>query len=131
MSAAISLRQPWAWLMVNGFKNIENRSRRTSYRGTILVHSGLTADEDCYAFLRTTFPKLREIVPLVRDLPRGGIVGQFDIIDCVNHSTSDWFFGPWGYVVRNAKPLPFVKCRGSVTIPFDVPDDLVKGLHSY
>jgi hypothetical protein len=118
---AISLKQPWAWLMVNGFKDIENRDRRTNFRGTILVHAGKSIDEDCYAFVHMTFPAIRRLMPLVRDLPRGGIVGQFDIIDCVDNSLSPWFFGPWGYVVRDPKPLSLVACRGSITIPFDVP----------
>lgn len=125
---AISLKQPWAWLMVNGHKDIENRDRRTGYRGPILVHASQAIDEDCYAFVRTRFPRVREIMPTIRDLKRGGVVGQFDIIDCVDNHPSDWFFGKFGYVVRNAKPLPFVKCRGAVTIPFDIPDDLLSAL---
>ncbi|HDU8694716.1 TPA: ASCH domain-containing protein, partial [Morganella morganii subsp. morganii] len=36
---AISIRQPWAWLIVNGHKDIENRSWRTKYRGQVLVHA--------------------------------------------------------------------------------------------
>ena len=29
----LSVRQPWAWLIVAGHKDIENRKWRTSYRG--------------------------------------------------------------------------------------------------
>ena len=32
----IVVRQPWAWLIVNGFKDIENRSWMTRYRGSEL-----------------------------------------------------------------------------------------------
>jgi ASCH domain len=32
----IVIRQPWAWLIVNGIKDIENRSWRTRYRGPLL-----------------------------------------------------------------------------------------------
>ena len=44
---AISIRQPWAWLIVHGWKNIENRMWRTSYRGPVLIHAskGMTQDE--------------------------------------------------------------------------------------
>ncbi len=38
---ALSVHQPWAWLIVAGFKHIENRSRRTHYRGPVLIHAGL------------------------------------------------------------------------------------------
>jgi hypothetical protein len=30
---ALSVRQPWAWLIVNGYKDVENRSWTTHYRG--------------------------------------------------------------------------------------------------
>jgi hypothetical protein len=36
---ALSIRQPWAWLVVNGWKNIENRERRFSHRGPLLIHA--------------------------------------------------------------------------------------------
>ena len=41
---ALSVRQPWAWLIVNGWKPIENRSRRTNVRGRILIHASLKFD---------------------------------------------------------------------------------------
>ena len=34
---AIAIRQPWAWLIVNGYKEIENRSWRTRVRGPLLI----------------------------------------------------------------------------------------------
>ena len=46
------------------------------------------------------------------DLPRGGIVGEAEIVDCVTQSDSPWFEGPYGFVLRNAHPLPFRPCRG-------------------
>lgn len=44
---ALSIRQPWAWLIVNGFKDIENRSWDTKYRGLVLIHAskGMTKDQ--------------------------------------------------------------------------------------
>lgn len=35
----ISVRQPWAWLIINGYKDIENRSREANYRGPVLIHA--------------------------------------------------------------------------------------------
>jgi hypothetical protein len=37
----ITIRQPWAHLIVNGSKNIENRTWPTSYRGPVLIHASL------------------------------------------------------------------------------------------
>jgi ASCH domain-containing protein len=36
---ALSLRQPWAWLVVNGYKDIENRSWRTNHHGPLVIHA--------------------------------------------------------------------------------------------
>lgn len=47
-------------------------------------------------------------------MPTGGIVGIMDVADCVTEWPGDWFFGPYGFVVRNARPLPFVACRGKL-----------------
>lgn len=37
---ALSIRQPWAWLIINGGKDIENRDWPTKFRSRILVHAG-------------------------------------------------------------------------------------------
>ncbi|WP_245839042.1 ASCH domain-containing protein [Yersinia kristensenii] len=36
---ALSIRQPWAWLIVNGYKDIENRTWNTKCRGPVLIHA--------------------------------------------------------------------------------------------
>lgn len=40
---ALSIRQPWAWLILHGGKDMENRSRRTHMRGRICVHARCNA----------------------------------------------------------------------------------------
>lgn len=35
----LSIRQPWAWLICAGYKDVENRDWRTNYRGRILIHA--------------------------------------------------------------------------------------------
>ena len=53
-------------------------------------------------------------VPRRDELPLGGIVGAAEIVDCVTRSDSPWFFGKFGFVLRNVKPLPFEPCRGQL-----------------
>ena len=57
---ALSIRQPWAWLIVHGSKRVENRSRRTHYRGPVLIHAsaGMTIREyhEATNFLADTLP---------------------------------------------------------------------------
>ena len=44
---ALSIRQPWAWLILHGGKDIENRDWATRFRGRVLIHAskGVTQDE--------------------------------------------------------------------------------------
>jgi ASCH domain len=42
----LSIRQPWAYLIANGQKNIENRTWLTNYRGPFLIHASLALDRD-------------------------------------------------------------------------------------
>lgn len=111
---ALSIRQPWAWLIVNGHKDIENRSRRTHLRGKILIHAakGMTPEE--YTAADEIAESQGVKLPAFEELERGGIVGQVEITDCVDVDASPWFFGEWGYVLKNGQPLPFQPCRGAL-----------------
>ena len=42
---APSIRQPWAWLIVNGYKDIENRDWTTNFRGRVYVHTGVSKSD--------------------------------------------------------------------------------------
>jgi len=106
---ALSIRQPWAWLIVNGYKDIENRSWRTKYRGPFLVHAGLKLENEAYDQVADWFDIQ---LPPPGEIERGGIVGQSTILDCVENHASPWFFGPYGFVLDKSKPLPFRPMRG-------------------
>jgi hypothetical protein len=116
---AISICQPWAWLIVQGYKDVENRTWSTKYRGPILIRAGKTLDP--------AFDELRQMlrgefdihVPAYKQLPHGGIVGQATIVDCVTNYDSDFFAGPYGFVLGDAQPLPFQPCKGQLGV-FDL-----------
>ena len=42
---ALTIKEPWASLIVQGFKKYEFRSWKTNYRGKILIHAGLTRED--------------------------------------------------------------------------------------
>ena len=78
----LSIRQPWAWAIVAGFKPVENRTWKTGYRGPLLIHAGLREDvEDidlCLSFVLGTHPKgsldreaLRQRYRLDREIKSG------------------------------------------------------------
>lgn len=116
---ALSIMQPWAWLIAAGHKDIENRTWRTDYRGPVLIHAGLRADPDFCdegATLLWDWP----LIAQPDEFGFGGIIGEAEIVDCVKASTSPWFHGPYGFVIRNARLLPFQRCRGQ--LGFFTPD---------
>ena len=98
----LSIHQPWAWLIVNGYKDIENRSWNTSYRGPLLIHAGKAIDRAALASVRLRFPQI--VLPLFFET--GGIVGSATLADVVTHSASPWFVGPYGFVLEDARVQP-------------------------
>lgn len=135
---ALSIRQPWASLILKAGKDIENRDWSTKYRGRILVHAakGMTRaeHEDAIHFAVTAIradPRnaggkqitLRELGFDFDALQRGGIIGSVEIADCVTDSASPWFVGRYGFVLRDPQPLPFVPLKGRLGF-FDVPDSV-------
>lgn len=123
---ALSIRQPWAWLILHGGKDIENRDWSTKVRGRVLIHAskGMTLDEwsDAWEFAGSAARQLgRDAGVTAHTIERGGIVGSVEIINCTTHSDSRWFVGRHGFVLRDPKPLPFVPWKGRLGF-FDVPD---------
>lgn len=119
---ALSIRQPYAWLIVNGHKDVENRTWRTPYRGPVLIHAGKTYpkrdhedDFDCYA---------AQGYPADRESMLGGIVGIANITGCVTSSDSRWWIGPVGFTLAEAEPCGLIPCKGELGF-FDVPPEVV------
>src|SRR5579859_2156572 len=107
---ALSIRQPWAWLIVRGHKDIENRDWYTGYRGEILVHTGKGMTKAEYQDAQDLCLCMKQplvTLPPFEELERGGIVGSVFIANCVSESDSPWFFGKFGFVLKGAKTLPF------------------------
>jgi hypothetical protein len=116
---AISVRQPWAWLIVNGYKDIENRKWATNVRGRVLIHAGRST-ADLYFDVQEQLVRGFKIRDLPSDYHTGGIVGFVDIVDCVEKHRSKWFRGPYGWALANSRPLPFRRCPGM--LKFFTPD---------
>jgi hypothetical protein len=60
----------------------------------------------------------------------GGIVGVATIVDCVSNSGSEWFNGPYGFVLRDARSIPLVPCKGALSF-FDVPNEVAETLRAW
>lgn len=114
MAKTLSLKQPWAWLVVNGWKPVENRDWRTRHRGWTLIHASKNVDYDGYRWVQDNIPELMHLLPMPDDIEKGGIVGIANITDCVDWHCSVWFFGKYGFVLEDARTLPFYPCQGQV-----------------
>ena len=110
---ALSIQEPWASLIIAGKKTIELRTWRTHYRGPILIH---------------------------RSGKGGGIVGVAEIVDIIEiksfgqfqsmqnrHLVPDAFFMDrfWGWILRNARPVEFIPCKGRLGL-WEPAEDILK-----
>ena len=101
----ISIKQPWAWLIAAGYKDIENRTWKTKFRGECFIHAskGMTNKEYVEALACPGIDTdLLMKIPDFTKLQRAGIIGKCEIYDVVTQSDSPWFCGPVGWRVRNA-----------------------------
>jgi hypothetical protein len=131
---ALSIMQPWAFLIVNGHKTIENRNWETSRRGPVFIHASRSFAHDAYdrmtAGQHPAQPGLllpTMVIPKLEDMKTGGIVGVAELVDCVDNADDDWFVGKFGLVFKDARPLPFTPLRGQLGF-FPVPADICQML---
>lgn len=81
LNRALTVRQPWAWAIVTGWKDVENRVWNTSYRDTLHIHSGLAQvnEEDLGSpLIRNAIDTTRQAgFPL--DFKSGYILGSVEL----------------------------------------------------
>lgn len=84
---ALSIRQPWAHLIVRGFKKAEVRSWSTPFRGRLAIHTSSAkptrADEEFVWNDPVLDAAVGEIADSMASLPRSAIVGFVDVVDCI------------------------------------------------
>lgn len=127
---ALSIRPAWAWAVIHGGKDVENRSRPCRFRGRFLVHAGLEAEMSDYEAIIGLLAAAREACRPCRDeFAVGGIIGSVELAGVAEASGSVWYRpGAVAWLLRNPRPLPFIPCRGYRNW-FHVPDDLVPVSH--
>lgn len=70
----LTIREPWASLIINGYKKYEFRSWKTNYRGKILIHAGLSLEKE-YDI------KFKEYN---LNYTLGAIIGEANLVDCIS-----------------------------------------------
>ena len=127
--------QPWAWALIHGGKNVENRSWTTRDRGRIWIHAGMreiAGDVEGAVRLAAmtsgrSIEQAAEHYRRHRDL--GAVIGSMDLVDCLRHDAltdghplvdSPWAQGPWLWVLESpvaCEPRPGPGERGLWTLP--------------
>jgi ASCH domain-containing protein len=102
----LTVKQPWASLLVEGIKGIENRTWTTKHRGWLLIHAGVSIDSKersdlewhlrpltMKQFMHCDETKLGSYsvgYGLIHLLPRMSIIGAIEIVDCVINHQNVW-----------------------------------------
>lgn len=131
---ALSLRQPWAYLVTAGWKPIENRKWNTKLRGAFYIHASAGATREDWdqarRFTDLTDPSIQ--IPALHALPAGGIVGRATLVDVlppcddkkhleklglpVREICAHPWHIPWqyGFVLEDMQELSFVPMKGAL-----------------
>ena len=129
---ALSIRQPWAWLIVHGYKDVENRTwpLPEDMRGQrIYVHAGVKVEweADTTYIVDRLKPNMEHVAAFMDTwgrcrMPTGAIVGEATVVREARPEESHWYEGPHGFLLRDAvvydKPIPW---RGQLRF-FEVKD---------
>lgn len=120
----LSIKQPWAALLVAGVKTIEVRTWSTKRRGTVLIHASKRPDERPEAWAHVTTPQLEALAGL-----RGGILGAGTLTGCLRYDAAaafvadaklhlneaSWYVeaGLFGLRFENLRVVPFLPYPGN------------------
>ena len=69
----LTIKQPWAAIVIEGYKKYEFRSWKTNYRGKILIHAGLSLEKD----MEERFKEYN------LNYKCGYIIGEAELVDCI------------------------------------------------
>lgn len=73
---ALTVQQPWAWAIIHGGKDVENRTQAWTYRGPLAIHAGKRWSER-----GEQSPLMPEIHPWFAAVHFGAIIGVVDLVD--------------------------------------------------
>lgn len=128
MVKVITIKQPWANLIVEGIKDVENRTWQTKYRGEIYVHTSKNSfdfwsldyirkiDELLYQYIMEYFGIKDN--KITRNLNQfGSIIGKTNIVDIVDNSESIWAMkDSYHWKLKNSTRINPIPCKGKLNI---------------
>jgi hypothetical protein len=119
---ALSVKQPWASLVSLGLKPPEIRSRKTNYRGPLMICSSQRPDTSLIAILAASKALMERDIP--RDnYPLGQALSIVDLIDCrpmTKEDESDAWVpyqdGLWAWIMSEPKLLKPFPVKGRLGV---------------
>lgn len=116
---AITLNEPWAWLIQQGYKDCENRTWRMAFSGRLFIHAGKRIATDFAHIDNFVGTHLGIILPSREWLIKhhaGRIVGVVDFAAQEPHIDSPWKMkGQWAWPIRWSWPItPTEPVRGAL-----------------
>lgn len=121
---ALSVKQPWALLILSGGKTVEIRSWRTDYRGELAICASRAPDD---VWLKEN----KEAKPTL--MPAGAVLGVVNLIDCRKSREEDEELAvcdipknsySWVFDTTNAYTTRPDKITGKLRL-FDIPDEKI------
>jgi hypothetical protein len=108
---AITVKQPWAEMLVRGAKVHEYRAWKTDYRGRLLIHAGRAypTRSEMELFLEmlpgANKPSMYRAMEWVMQQGRGCIIGEVEIVGVreISAGHPGYRFGRYAWVTANAK----------------------------
>ena len=147
---ALTIRQPYATLIVQGVKQFETRSWRTEYRGPLVIHAAANGSRIYGDQLRRLEKRLR-VMPTAlmgQEYPLGAVLGVVELVECLPISPTlidaltpcekalGWY-SDGGFVwdlaragrIRFAEPIACAGRQGLWALPADLAARVEKELH--
>jgi hypothetical protein len=99
---ALTIRQPYASLIIAGVKDVENRTWMTSHRGPLVIHAGRNVDRRGPQAAQAW----EAVENLGLDVPTGVVLGVVELIDVIEGVNSVWAIpNHWHWVLGHPRPL--------------------------
>jgi hypothetical protein len=116
---ALSVRQPSAWAIIHGGKDVENRSLGSirvgrMVPGRIAIHAAIGMKRAEYEYLVWRWAHDGVKVPMPDQLPRRAIIGTVEVVEIVTVSDSPWFGGVAGLALRDPVPCDPIPAPGAL-----------------
>ncbi len=122
----ISIKEPFATLIMNGYKLIETRSWKTNYRGELYIHASGKS-------LLKEYLNNRYILKLIKDMDMnyGNIICKVNLVDCVymdeeflkkikcnkqEYSLGKYELGRYAWIFKDIVPICPIPAKGKLNI---------------